>query len=53
MSINLKIENILIQVRSKLSENKIKLWLSPYYSENGGGPCEIALEERIFIYFKI
>lgn len=36
MSGDLRIENILIQVRSKLQENGIKLWLSPYYDEGIG-----------------
>lgn len=40
---SLSIENILIQVRAKLQENGIKLWLSPYYS-NEIGPIDAELE---------
>ena len=36
MSTDLRVENILIQVRSKLQEGNIKLWLPPYYIENVG-----------------
>lgn len=45
MSADLRIENILIQVKSKLLENGIKLWLPPYYVE--GGACDAELEVRI------
>lgn len=40
---SLSIENVLIQVRAKLQENGIKLWLSPYYS-NDIGPIDSELE---------
>lgn len=43
MSSDLRVENILIQVRSKLQENGIKLWLEPYYTE-GIGTIESELE---------
>lgn len=33
MSGDLRIENVLIQVRTKLQESGVKLWLSPYYEE--------------------
>lgn len=36
MSGDLRVENVLIQVRSKLQEGGIKLWLSPYYEEGIG-----------------
>lgn len=36
MSANLRIDNVLIQVRSKLQEDGVKLWLSPYYEEGIG-----------------
>lgn len=36
MAEELSVENILIQVRSKLQRNKIQLWLPPYYTESDG-----------------
>lgn len=46
MAISLSIENVLIQVRAKLQENGIKLWLSPYYSDEIG-PNEAELEVSV------
>lgn len=43
MAISLPIENILIQVRAKLQNEQIKLWLPPYYEE-GIGPIDSELE---------
>lgn len=43
MAISLPIENILIQVRSKLQNEQIKLWLPPYYVD-GIGPIDSELE---------
>lgn len=43
MAISLPIENILIQVRAKLQNEQIKLWLEPYYEE-GIGPIDSELE---------
>lgn len=40
---NLSIESVLIQVRSRLQAEGIKLWLEPYH-ENGIGPVESELE---------
>lgn len=45
MAISLPIENILIQVRAKLQNEQIKLWLPPYYEE-GIGPVDAELEVR-------
>lgn len=47
MSADLRIENILIQVKSQLQSDKIKLWLAPYYEDDGGGVCESAIEVSI------
>lgn len=46
---SLSIENCLIQVRSCLQEQGIKLWLPPYYLE-GIEPVDSELEVLIFIY---
>lgn len=48
MSGELKIENILMQVRSKLQENGVKLWLTPYYEE-GIGPIDDEIEVRLLM----
>lgn len=45
---DLRIENVLIQVRGKLNEDSIKLWLSPYYEE-GIGSNDSELEVRLSI----
>lgn len=42
---DLRIENVLIQVRAKLNEDTIKLWLSPYYEE-GIGSNDAELEVK-------
>lgn len=45
------IDNILIQVRSLLQQQGIKLWLEPYfYEEIGSIESEI---EVCFLYFKV
>lgn len=46
MSGDLRVENVLIQVRSKLQENGIKLWLSPYYEEGIG-----SVDDKIEVIF--
>lgn len=48
MSNSLKIENVLIQIRSLLNADKIKLWLMPYYDEQLGA-CEVELEVRYLL----
>lgn len=50
MSADLSIGNILLQVKSKLLENGIKLWLAPYYVE-GVGACDAELE--VCIIFRV
>ncbi|KAJ4443419.1 hypothetical protein ANN_05087 [Periplaneta americana] len=35
MNVDLKIEGILIQIKEKLNEDHVKLWLPPYYTEDG------------------
>lgn len=45
---DLRIENVLIQVRGKLNEEGIKLWLSPYYEE-GIGSNDAELEVSIIL----
>lgn len=47
---SVSIESILIQVRAKLQENGIKLWLTPYYS-NEVGPNDTELEVSLLIAF--
>lgn len=44
MATNLKIENVLIQVKCQLKLSQIKLWLAPYCVEEM--PCEPALEVK-------
>lgn len=46
MSADLRLDNILIQVTSRLRANGIKLWLEPYHSEEFG-PCNTELEVYI------
>lgn len=36
MGAHLKTEDILMQIRSKLQDDDIKLWLEPYYFEDIG-----------------
>lgn len=45
MTNSLSIDNCLIQVRSCLQDQGIKLWLEPYYTE-GIGPVDAELEVR-------
>lgn len=48
-----QIDNILIQVRAKLKDNNIKLWLEPYYfAEIGSNDDEIEVR-FFFIYFHL
>lgn len=44
------IENVLIQVRAKLLENGIKLWLPPYYVEDIGS-VDAELEVSVYFFF--
>lgn len=46
MSSKYNIENILIQVRVRLQENGVKLWMVPYYIE-GIGPVDVELEVSV------
>lgn len=49
MSVDLKSEDLLLQVRDKLRTEKIKLWLKPYYCEkNGPILCELEKLAREF-----
>lgn len=43
MANGLSIDNCLIQVRARLQDEGIKLWLEPYYFE-GVGPNDTELE---------
>ncbi|KAJ6638174.1 NEDD8 ultimate buster 1 [Pseudolycoriella hygida] len=43
MSGILRIDNVLMQVKGKLQENRVKLWLSPYY-EDGIGAVDDEIE---------
>lgn len=47
MAGSLSIDNCLIQVRSCLQEEGIKLWLEPYYVQ-GIGPVDLELEVNYF-----
>lgn len=47
MASKCNIENVFIQVRAKLQENGVKLWLEPYYID-GIGPVDTELEVRWF-----
>lgn len=54
MSTNLRIDNVLIQVRSKLQEDGVKLWLSPYYEEGIGSnddEIEVGLYSSMCVVF--
>jgi hypothetical protein len=44
MSAALKIEGILMQIREKLKEDHVKLWLPPYCTEDG-----VTCEEEIHV----
>lgn len=46
MANGLSIDNCLIQVRSRLQEEGIKLWLEPYYVQ-GIGPNDTELEVSV------
>jgi hypothetical protein len=46
MSSELKIEGIHIQIREKLNEDHVKLWLPPYYTEDGV-TCEEEIQVRL------
>lgn len=46
MSTELKTEGIRIQIREKLNEDHVKLWLPPYYSEDGV-TCEEEIQVRL------
>lgn len=46
MSAQLKTEDILLQIRSKLQSDDIKLWLEPYYFDELGSS-----EEQIKVIF--
>lgn len=48
MSSGLHIENILVQVRSRLQDGGVKLWIEPYYVE-GIGPVDNELEVSVFL----
>lgn len=50
MSGSLQIENILVQVRSRLQDGGVKLWIEPYYVE-GFGPVDSELEVSVFFQF--
>lgn len=47
MSSDPKTEDVLIQIRSKLQEDRVKLWLPPYYTESTG-ICEEELAVSSF-----
>ena len=47
MSSDLKAEGILIQIKEKLNEENVKLWLPPYYTEDGES-CDEEMQVRIF-----
>ncbi|PSN45549.1 hypothetical protein C0J52_05786 [Blattella germanica] len=46
---DLKIEGILIQVKEKLNEEHVKLWLPPYFTEDGGC-CEEEMQKLMNKY---
>ena len=46
MSSELKTEGIRIQIREKLNEDHVKLWLPPYYSEDGV-TCDEEIQVRL------
>lgn len=48
------IENVLIQVRAKLLENGIKLWLPPYYVEDiGSVDAELEVSVISFLFLRV
>jgi hypothetical protein len=46
MNSELKTEGIHLQIREKLNEEHVKLWLPPYYSEDGA-TCEEEIQVRL------
>jgi hypothetical protein len=46
MNSDLKTEGIRIQIREKLNEEHVKLWLSPYCTEDGL-TCEEEMQVRL------
>jgi hypothetical protein len=46
MNSDLEIEGIRIQIREKLNEDNTKLWLPPYYTEDGA-TCEEEMQVRL------
>lgn len=52
MASSLSIDNCLIQVRSCLQDQNIKLWLEPYYDQ-GIGPVDSELEVKQYQLQKI
>lgn len=48
---SLTIENCLIQVRSSLQAEGIKLWLEPYYLQDIG-PVDSEIEVKIFLFIR-
>jgi hypothetical protein len=46
MSSELKTEGIRIQIREKLNEDNVRLWLPPYYSEDGV-TCDGEIQVRL------
>lgn len=51
MADKLNIENVLVQIRARLLQNGIKLWLAPYYIENIG-PVDSEMKVSIVIPYK-
>lgn len=51
MSADLRLDNILIQVTSRLRENGIKLWLEPYHTDEFG-TCTAELEVFMITFYK-
>jgi hypothetical protein len=45
MSSDLRSEGILMQIREKLNEDHVKLWLPPFLMEDGG-TCEEEMQVR-------
>lgn len=42
--------SILIRIRGKLNEGKIKLWLEPYYSKNNMVEAEMQVSKISFVH---
>lgn len=45
--------SILIQIRGKLNEGKIKLWLEPYYSKNNMVESEMEVSKISFVHIHL